>query len=336
MRRAAVFCCIAATFFCNAAFAHVGAVVSLARFKDPPPLLTAPDGGVHDTSIPSADGSFDIAWDDGDADPTGRYYFYYLDHQPPPGLDTATLVKQATPIAEGSTGIWAACFCISNATITCPDAPDAGPRDCRNDFAWDTHALAPGAYWIVAVDNDPPYYLWSASESPVRVGHGGTTPPPGAIFIQPNGIGSADQSYTIEWVAAGDGPLTFDLAWGPDNEPAVEGAATSIAAQVNATDEGGGKFSYVWDTSQLATADIYVQLTVHDAGGRSTVTDSLNLKIFHPAEDAAVTHHPDLAVPRPTGGSCDTTPSDGSSATALFAGVVLALLLVLAARRSWS
>ena len=203
-------CAILLSFYCSAAYAHVGSVVSLARFVNPPPLLTSPDGGVTSAAIQIADGSFDVTWNDGDMDPTGRYFFYYLDRQPPSGASTADVVKLATPIPEGSAGIWTACDCIDGNGVSCPDA---GVRDCRDDFVWDTHALAAGSYWIIAVDNDPPYYLYSVAESPLRVAHAGT-PPPAALFITPNGIGAADASYKLSWVAAGDAPLQFDLAWG--------------------------------------------------------------------------------------------------------------------------
>src|SRR5207253_2559326 len=166
-------------------------------------------------------------------------------------------------------------------------------------------------------------------ESPVRISHGGT-PPPGAFFVQPNGIGSADQSYKLEWVAAGDAPLSFDLAWGTNVEPI--GAPQAIAAKVAATDEGGGKFAFQWDTSSLPGGDLYVQLTVHDGQGRSSVTNSLNLRVFHPAGGADLGARPDLAMQPKPSASCDV--GGGGAPTALFAGACLALLLWLLARRS--
>jgi hypothetical protein len=325
-------CAIFVTFYCTAASAHIGAVVSLARFTDPPPLLTAPDGGVTSDAIPIADGSFDVEWNDGDMDPTGRYFFYYLDHQPPTGASTGDVVKLATPIPEGSAGIWTACDCIDGNGVFCPDA---GVRDCRDDFVWDTHALAPGSYWIIAVDNDPPYYLYSVAESPLRVAHAGATPPPAALFITPNGIGSADANYKLSWVAAGDGPLQFDLAWGQDVEPQLGDPPTSIGANLTATDEGKGAWSYLWDTSALPSGDVFVQLTVRDASARTAVTDSLNLKIFHPSQvDAAVAPRHDLSMAAtPPGGSCEVS-SDAPAGSALFVGAIMALLLGLVARRS--
>jgi hypothetical protein len=312
-------------FCCNAAYAHRGAVVQLANFTNPPPLVTAPDGGVTGASIPVADSSFDVSWDDGDSDPTGRYFFYYLDHPPPTAMSTANVA--ATAIALPQPGIWAACDCIDGPLVVCPDA---GVRYCPNDFVWDTSALAPGAYWLIAIDNDPPYYLYSVSESPVRIAHGGT-PPPGALFVHPNGIGSADQSYMLEWVAAGDAPLTFDLAWGANVEPIA--SPRPIGASLAATDEGGGKFSYAWDTSSLAGGDVYVQLTVHDAQGRSSLTNSLNLRIYHPgAESGDLAAHPDMAMRAKSAASCDV--GGGGAPTALFVGACLALLCWLLARRS--
>jgi hypothetical protein len=223
--------------------------------------------------------------------------------------------------------VWSACDCIDGPMVICPDA---GTRYCPNDFSWDTSALPAGAYWLIAVDNDPPYYLYSVSESPVRIAHGGT-PPPGAFFVQPNGIGSADQTYKLEWIAAGDAPLSFDLAWGANVEPI--GSPRPIAMNVAATDEGNGKFSYQWDTSALAGGDVYVQLVARDAQARASVTNSLNLRIFHPGGGGAdLLARADMAMLAKPSASCDV--GGGGAPTALFAGALLALLLWLMARRS--
>jgi hypothetical protein len=319
---------LALIFCCTAANAHVGGKVSLAQFTHPPPLLTAPDGGVTAAAIPTADGSYQVTWTDSDEDPTGRYSFYYMDRPPPSGMSTATVEARGIPVGEGP--IWAACDCVDDPTfmVMCPDA---GDRDCRNEFSFDTSALAPGAYWLIAVDHDPPYYLYSISESPIRVGHG-TTAPPGALFLKPNGIGSAHLTYQLEWVAAGDAPLSFDLAWAPND--GVDTPPTSIGTNLAAKDEGNGRFSFAWDTSPLPDGDIYVQLTVRDGQGRSSVTNSLNLNIFHGSSKADL--GPDLAMramqPQPDGG-CDVAPG-GQATAALFVGVLLALLWGALARRS--
>src|SRR4051794_34065963 len=117
-------------FCCNAAYAHVGSKVNLALFTQPPPLLTAPDAG---TGIPTADATYDVAWVDSDSDPTGRYFFYYMDRPPPSGMSTADVADQANLLPFP--GIWSACDCIDGPQVTCPDA---GARDCRNDLMWDT------------------------------------------------------------------------------------------------------------------------------------------------------------------------------------------------------
>jgi hypothetical protein len=316
-------------FCCSAALAHVGGKVSLAQFTHPPPLLTAPDGGVTAAAIPTADTSYDVTWVDSDSDPTGRYSFFYMDRPPPSGTSTADVAARGIPVGEGP--IWSACDCVDDPTfmVMCPDA---GDRDCRNGFSFDTSALAEGAYWLIAVDNDPPYYLYSVSESPIRVGHGGTAAP-GALFLQPNGIGAADESFALRWVAAGDPPLEFDLAWAPND--GVDATPTSIGKKVAATDEGNGQWSFPWDTSQLADGDVFVQLTTRDAAGRSTVTNSLNLTIFHGAARPDLANAPDLSmtVTPPGDGGCEVAPG-GNATAALFVGVVLALLLGALARRS--
>jgi hypothetical protein len=316
-------------FCCNAAFAHVGAKVSLVQFTQPPPLLTAPDGGVSDSSIPLADQNFHVVWNDGDMDPTGRYYFYWLDRMPPPALSTNHVSAIATAVPEGN-GIWAACDCVDvPGVVMCPDS---GVRLCDDDFVWDTSALPEGAYWLIAIDNDPPYYLYSVGESPIRISHGGT-PPPGGLFILPNGIGSADEKTLVRWVAAGDGPLEFDLAWGADVEPQVQDLPASIGTKISATDEGNGKFSYMWDTSSLPSGAVYLQLTIRDAKGRSSVTNSPELKIFHPQNDAAADlRRPDMAMVS-TSGSCEVGSASDGGFAALFVGAVLALFLGVLTRR---
>jgi hypothetical protein len=314
--------------------AHVGAKVSLAQFETPAALLSATDGGVGPSAIDVADASYVVSWYDGDMDPTGHYYFYYLDHQPPTGLSTDDVKNLATPIADVPFGIWTACDCVDGMGVMCPDA---GVRDCRNQFTWDTHAIAPGAYWVIAIDNDPPYFLYSSSESPVRIGHGGSAPP-GATIRKPNGIGSADQTYRLEWLADGDGPLHFDLAWGSDIYPGLNDPPTPIGTGVAVTDLGNNVYAFDWSTASLPTGDVYVQLKVTDAQGRSTVTDSRNLKIFHPVigSDAAVDmamRSPDLAMPVKKGGDgCDVAPPS-DVAWPFGAAFSLALLLVLLARR---
>src|SRR5262249_13392256 len=86
--------------FAAPARAHVGAKVSLAQFDSPAPLVSATDGGLGPNAIAVADASFVVSWYDGDMDPTGHYFFYYLDHSPPTGLSTDDVKNQATPIAD--------------------------------------------------------------------------------------------------------------------------------------------------------------------------------------------------------------------------------------------
>jgi hypothetical protein len=122
------------------------------------------------------------------------------------------MARRAIP--EGSGGIYISCTCTPALGVVCPDA---GPRDCRDAFAWDTHALPDGTYWVIAVDYDPPFDVYSVSETPVRVAHGGAPAPPAVVVIPPDGIGVADRAYTIDGLGAA--PLTLDLEYGHDGYP---------------------------------------------------------------------------------------------------------------------
>ena len=69
------------------ASAHVGAVVAVAKFMTPAdPTIVHKDPNDDVTPTPfvwtTADASYTVTWTDGDADPTGRFTFYYMDHQP--------------------------------------------------------------------------------------------------------------------------------------------------------------------------------------------------------------------------------------------------------------
>jgi hypothetical protein len=320
--------------FSTVARAHIGAIVTPAQITSPPRLPSTPS----QVMIPTADASFTISWTDGDIDPTGRYYFYYLDHQPPGILHVEDAEKQATIIPEGSNGIWASCSCAALF-----DCVDSGVRDCRNSFTWDTSGVAAGTYWIIASDVDPPYHAYTVSETPVRIGHGGGEPGPAAVVLRPNGIGSADNSYRLQWIAVGQGPLHFDLLFGSDSYPGVLGPRTSIGMDVTAMDNGDGTWGYLWDPSNVVQMDIFVEVRVTDAMGRSAFTDSNGLTIAHPMRrDAAVDLAPapaprDLALPLPPSSSCESEP--GAPGAAALPGLALAavaamLLWIRMARRS--
>jgi hypothetical protein len=113
----------------------------------------------------------------------------------------------------------------------------------------------------------------------------------------------------------------------------VQDPPTMIGTKIAATDEGNGKYSYMWDTSELPAGAVYVQLTVRDSKGRSSVTNSPELKIFHPQTDAAADlRHPDMAMIAASEG-CDLGGASDGGFTALLVGAVLALFLGVLTRR---
>ena len=291
---------VVAVFVCAAAIAHahVGAQVSNAAFTSPAgPTVMPGDNSVTVApgfAVATADASFHLEWMDGDTDPTGRFFFYYLDHEPSFQVLPSDLENIATPI-KGLAGdggvitdvpvaVWAGCTCVSDGGIMCPDA---GVRYCPNDFTWDTSGVAEGVYWVVAINNDPPYHVYSVGPGPVRVAHAAASPPPAAIVLRPDGFGSADDTYRVQWLAQGKEPLTFDLAYGLDEQGAVLGPVTSLGNNVTPIKNADGTYSWDWDVHGLDSLKVYfLRVTVHDADGKQSYTDSrLGLSIYHPGPD---------------------------------------------------
>ena len=310
----------------GAARAH-STIPAPATFTNPPRLLSTPlDGGdrAYDPyAFPVADGSFDVAWEDGDTDPTAHHFFYYLDHAPPLALAIDMVAQVATPMPESVNGFWASCTCVEDMPSPCPEA---GVRDCRNGFTWDTHALAPGAYWLLALTRDPPYDVYTVSDGPVRIAHGGA-PPPAAIVVRPDGFGTFDTSYRVRWLLGGTAPFHVDLAYDSDDGIRQGAAFTPLGADVPLVAGADGTFAFDWDLSALPSARIYhVRATVRDASGQTTYTDSrAGVTVFHPGDD------PDLALPprdlgKPAGGDpgCAVVPRTAP----LLPPLLLALLLL--------
>ncbi|HZS37507.1 MAG TPA: hypothetical protein VFF06_11810 [Polyangia bacterium] len=336
---------LAVLFLAQPARAHLGAVVANARFtKPPPPSVTAVDAGVAlapFTFESTGPGSFTytVSWEDGDNDPTGRFYFYFLDHCPSFAVAPADIKTMATSIPDGALGIWASCDCNPDAGVICPDA---GVRDCRNSITWDTSTLATGTYWVIAVNDDPPYLVYSVSGSPVRVQHQAADPqPPAAIVLRPDGFGSWDTSYRTQWYAVGKPPLTIDLSYGIDDPTKVLGPTTSLIKDVHGYQNPDGTVAWDWDVSGLESLGVYfLRVTVTDGNGAafSTYTDSrYQLSVFHPDLDAGagptdmhVSGDGHITLKPPPGG-CALAP--GESALVLAGPLLVALALLALALR---
>jgi hypothetical protein len=203
--------------------AHVGGQVAVAHFRTPA-QPTIVHGDVTDSVGPfafaSADQSYVVRWDDGDVDPTGKFVFYWLDHQPTSGLVTADIERLGTRLDDRvnfSSGYFVSCFCASDTGITCPPVVRDPATNCANQLVWDTSELPPGTYWLAAVNDDPPFHVYNVSAAPIRVGHGATPLPPAVIVVRPDSVGSWDKTYHVQWLAADAPLLTFDLAWGDEN-----------------------------------------------------------------------------------------------------------------------
>lgn len=314
--------------------AHVGAVVSVANFTTPPaPTSNAADAGriVAPFTFATADQSYTVSWMDGDVDPTGRFVFWWMDHHPTfaVGVDQIESSGIATKIGDAinqAGGYWVSCYCSPDAGVTCPTDPRSATGNCANSFTWDTSMLPAGAYWIVAVNTDPPFHVYNAALSPVIVAHGGTAPP-AAIFVRPDGYGAYDKSFRAQWLATGKTPLTFSFSYGIDAYANVLDAPTPIAGPIKPFTNSDGTLGFDWDVSQLMNnTTYYLRVKVTDGDGNSTFTDShYGLQIFRTSGGGGggggSMATPDLSMVqthKKSGCSFVAGGSDGSGAPAAF------------------
>jgi hypothetical protein len=324
----------------SSAHAHLGAVVAVAKFTNPlDPMVVQgnPNDSVPGFAWTSADQSIVITWSDGDADPTGRFTFYYIDHQPnfeitADDIEAGLATKIDDPVNLAG-GYFASCYCEGDQGVTCPMVTRDPAGNCANQITWTTSTIAPGTYWIVAVNNDPPFHTAYTSNAPVRVAHGGT-PLPAALVVRPDGYGAWDKSYHLQWLADGRAPLSFDLAYGLEDTGVAQEVPTAIAAGLLPAPNGDGTFSYDWDVSQLMSNKSYwVRLKVTDGDGNSTFTDShFAVTVSH----ATTTPTPDMAMAAKKKSGCEVganePPSRGLVSTLAVLGALLAALYV--ARRA--
>ncbi len=351
MRYAAI---VVAALLAAPAHAHNGVNVSNAVFTNPvPPTVTPSDMGVELTpfTFQTADQSMTVMWQDGDNDPTGRFFFYYLDHAPTFQVLPADIETMASPVkataADTVAGMntpvamWTGCTCSNDAGVVCPDA--GAVRDCRNQFDWDTSQIAAGTYWLIAVNDDPPYHVYSIGLAPVRIAHGGASLPPAAMILRPDGFGSFDKSYRVQWYTAGKAPLKIDLAFGLDEEGSVFGPVTSLAKNLTPIMNSDGTQGYDWDVSGLETLKVYfLRVTVTDADGITSYTDSrFGLSVFHPGVDGGVfttdggssRDGGNIVIPQPKSCSCDLGSRSGASTMIPFALLILTFFVVSRSRR---
>jgi hypothetical protein len=263
---------------------------------------------------------------------------------PPSGVTNDKIVLQASPIPQASDNntYWVSCYCSPDAGVTCPDA---GRTHCsETQFVWDTSGLAAGAYWLIAANFDYPYKIYTVSPGPVRVAHGGAAPPPAAVIVLPDGLFATDKSYTTVWLATGTPPLHFDVFYGINTDTNVMDAPITLGQDITPIKNSDGSYSYLWDTSQLGSGFYYFGVKVTDGNGQSTFTDSqLGENVYHPPADGGLIFampdltskpaSPDLSkivLPPPAAdGGCDV---GGGSTVPLMAGLLAAVLLVLALR----
>jgi hypothetical protein len=240
---------------------------------------------------------------------------------------------KATPAQEKTNplvpvAVYAGCMCQDDAGVTCADFSGGLMRDCRNTFVWDTSAISPGTYWLVAVNSDPPYHVYAVANAPVVISHGGPKPP-AALVLVPDGFGSWDKSYRVQWIGQGTGPLHFDLEYGDEMMPFDP--VTPLATDVTPILNPDGTYGYDWDISGLmSTGAYFLRVHVRDANGVSSFTDShYGVSVFHPGDDLAMPPADMGMKPMPKGCACELGP--GTAATAVPLALIL-LTIVIAAR----
>jgi hypothetical protein len=335
--------------------AHIGASVAKANYthpQDPWTVITTDGGAVsYDYSryVPeeSTDGKYLLQWTDGDVDPTGKFTFYYFDHDVSNAV-TAAQVEMLGTIVHDTQGrearsIYVACYCDADAGVKCPDINDAGPtgaRWCDNSVEWDTSGLPDGEYWLMAVNHDPPFYVYNPSNAPVWVHHGAPKPPL-VIVTRPDGLGSADASYTAQFIIHGMGALTLDLSYGENQVDKVLGPTTSLVKALPVTAGADGLTTWQWSTSQLPNENFFLRATVKDAQGAVSYSDSrFPLAVYHtPLDDGGAPRDmalpaADLAAPvQPPRGSCAVAGRPDAAGALLVAAALAALLSRVGAKR---
>lgn len=315
--------------------AHVGAVVAVAKFTAPvDPNIMHFDPNDTFTPMPfqwtTADASYTVTWTDGDADPTGRFTFYYMDHQPTfqvtaDDVETGGIATRIDDPINNNGGFFASCYCDGDQGVTCPTVTRDPAGNCANQITWNTSAIPPGTYFIIAVNNDPPFHVYYPSNAPVRVVHGGT-PRPAALILRPDGFGIWDTTYHVQWIADGKPPLTFKLESGVEDTGTALTPSATIASGLTLTPGADGSYGYDWDVSQLGNNVAYwVRLTVTDGDGNSTYTDShFQMAVFH----SGMTPAPDMAMAPKKKSGCQVGPDEGPSRGGLSMLIVLGALAV--------
>ncbi|HWE26416.1 MAG TPA: hypothetical protein VHB97_00360 [Polyangia bacterium] len=298
------------------AYAHIGASVAVAKFTAPAdPAVDHADPNDSVTPTPfvwtTADASYTVTWVDGDTDPTGRFIFYYMDHQPTfqvtaDDVESGGIATRIDDPVNNSGGYFASCYCDGDQGVTCPDVVRDPNGNCANQIVWNTAGIAPGTYWIIAVNNDPPFHVYYPSNAPIRVAHGGT-PLPAVLIVRPDGFEAWNTVYHLQWLADGKPPLSFALASGVEDTGTAITPQTPIATGLTPTANSDGTYGYDWDVSQLPNNSFWVRLTVTDGDGSSTFSDShFAVTIFH---SGTTPPPPDMAMTPKKKSGCEIGPA---------------------------
>jgi len=244
-------------------------------------------------------------------DPTARFSFYYLDYTPPSAVPYAQILGVATPIPEasGDNAIWLSCTCDDDAGVICPDAGSRAGQCGLTHFTWNTASVPAGAYWVLALNNDPPYQVYTVSGGPVRVAHGGAPFPPASAVVLPDGLFAADLVSRTLWVSTGQAPLHFNVFDGIDDATHALDPPKALGAAVTPIKNVDGTYSYDWDLSSYSDGLYYFGVEVSDATGqKSSARSWLGQNVYHPPKDGGLSEGgKDAAADH------DASSSDGAS-----------------------
>jgi hypothetical protein len=244
-----------------------------------------------------ADSSFTFAWTDSDmrsGTSTPTIDWFYTGALPPTfALGTVPDDLEGTPIALG--------------------VPET---DLTNELVWSTSSVAPGAYWIWSLVNEPEDATTSQivglSPGVVVIAHPGDEVRPAVVVTDPGAalFTVADQRYLVRYAALDpDGSGRVSLEAYRDGSADVLALASDLPAAMDG--------SYEWDTSSVPNGPWVVRAKIVDARGYSfTAYARYFLTISHAR----------LPPPEEEGCACRSARTGGSL------GASLLLVLLLSAR----
>jgi hypothetical protein len=240
----------------------------------------------------------DLSWLDNDADPTGKFNFFFQAQNVPP----------STQVSDGS---------LAGTAI--PEAQGVPISDPADTLSWDTREVPAGSYFVYAITDDPPIPpVYGMSRGVITVRHPGDPLFPATRVIAPGDIApSVDQEgFALRWEASGDGPFSATLSYaalGTGAHP-IEPMWLPLAAGLAMTPVGDRATGcLVWDLAAFSDGYYAVRVVVTDGAGRTHSAYAPNdVTVYHDGTSGPAAS---CAAPVPDAGPDDAgTGPDGSPA----------------------